>query len=139
MNVLKKSAIFSMLGLLASCSNDDDNENNLPTSIIGNWEVVSLMSDGVEYVESGGCLDKYFITEDTARYLEFYESNGQCIADENDITNYPILEYVYNGETFNFDGSTYQITEVSENTIKWSETYTEDGESVTDIETLQRE
>ncbi len=139
MNVLKKSAIFSMLVLLASCSSNDDNANTLPTSIIGDWEVISLMSDGVEYVESGDCLDKYFITEETARYLEFYESNNDCVADEDDITSYPILEYAYNGETFMFDGSTYQIIEVSENTIKWSETYTEDGEPVTDIETLQRE
>ncbi len=133
--------IFSMVGLLASCSNNDDNDNdnNLPASIIGDWKVISLMSDGVEYVESGDCLDKYFITEETARYLEFYEFNNDCVADEDDIVSYPILEYAYNGEIFTFDDSTYQIIEVSENTIKWSETYTEDGETITDTETLQRE
>lgn len=142
MNVLKKSALLCMLALLlVSCNNDDggNTTNNTPTSIVGNWKMISLMSDGVEYVEPGDCLDKYFITENTSRYLEYYSMNNTCIADEEDLTSYPILEYSYNGETFIFNGSTYQIIEVNENTIKWSETYIEDGNTVTDIETLERE
>lgn len=133
--------LTAIIGVMASCSSDDDDsKKDVPSSIIGNWEVISLISDGEELVESGeDCLDKYFITEDTARYLEYYESDNECVADQDDIEEYPILAYMYDGKTFVFDGSTYEIIEVTEDTIKWSETYTEEGETSTIIETLRKQ
>ncbi len=144
MKFLKTITLISMTMILISCGSDDDNnqEQSTPSSIIGNWRVVSLISEGEEIIEPEDCLDKYFITEDTARYLEYFPSfpaDGTCMANEDDFIDYPIASYTYNGETFIFNDSIFQIIEVTQNTIKWSETYEEDSETITDIETLERE
>jgi hypothetical protein len=146
MSLLKKIVFTSLIGISISCSTDDNNnssndDNNeaIPLSIIGDWEVVSFVSNEIELVEPDDCLSKYTITENTTRFLEYYPFNNECTADEDDIISYPILAYEYDGEVFIFDGLTYEIIELTENTIKWSATYLEDGETITDIEILQRE
>lgn len=141
MTVFKKVMVILFVGVFASCSSDDDTNTNTndEQSIIGNWEVISLVSDGVEFIEPNDtCFDKYFITAENARYLEYFPLNGECIAAEDDMVSYPILPYTYEGSTFVFGDATFQIIELTENTIKWSETYEEDGETIIDIEILRR-
>lgn len=60
------------------------------------------------------------------------------MAAEDDLITYPILSYTYNGTTFVFDDITFQILEITENTITWSYMVEEDGVTTTDIETLRR-
>ncbi|MGH1386277.1 hypothetical protein [Kordia sp.] len=139
MTVFKKVMAILFVCAFASCSSDDDTNTNDVQSIIGDWEVISLVSDGVEFIEPNDtCFDKYFITAENARYLEYFPLNGECIAAENDIISYPILPYTYEGSTFVFDDATFQIIELTQNTIKWSQTYEEEGETITDTETLRR-
>ncbi len=139
MTVFKKVMAILFVCAFASCSSDDDTNTNDVQSIIGDWEVISLVSDGVEFIEPNDtCFDKYFITVENARYLEYFPLNGECIAAENDIISYPILPYTYEGSTFVFDDATFQIIELTQNTIKWSQTYEEERETITDTETLRR-
>ncbi|OIQ20158.1 MAG: hypothetical protein BM557_05680 [Flavobacterium sp. MedPE-SWcel] len=53
-----------------ACSSDDDSGSTEPQSIVGAWQVVSFVSDAEKQIElNEQCLDKYFITENTAKFF----------------------------------------------------------------------
>ncbi|MEM6721398.1 MAG: hypothetical protein AAF611_18875 [Bacteroidota bacterium] len=140
MNLFKKVMMLLVIGICLSCESDDDATSNALQNIIGNWEVISLVSEeGEEFIEPNEpCFDKYFITEEDARYLEFFPFNDECLSAEDDFFTYPRLSYTYDGTTFIFDDGLFQIIEITENTIKWFHTYEIQDETITDMETLRR-
>lgn len=132
------------LGVFFSCNNDDNEENNNSNAatIIGNWELTSITSNGEELIENPDCLDRIIITALTYDYLEYFDfddGNG-CVLVDGQVLNPE--EYTLNGnillvtdadETFE-----YEIIELNSTTLKLQETYIEDDETFIDIETYNK-
>jgi len=132
------------VAILFSCNSDDDNQSNdtsLSANIIGVWELVSIVTNGETSDEGTECLDTVTITATTYDYTErfdFNDGNG-CMVISGVATPEPFFLNQNNffvtddGESFN-----YQIIEVTLTTLKLQETYTENGETITDIEIYNR-
>lgn len=130
------------IGLLASCSSDDSNDNTPATaSIIGEWELTSITSNGEELVENPDCLDRVIFSESTydySEYFDFEDGNG-CTLVSGEATP---EAYVLSGTTLSVtdegEALLYEILELSETTMKLKDVYTDGGETFTDIETYNR-
>jgi hypothetical protein len=126
------------LGLsVASCSSDDDNDGG-SASIEGKWELSQqgAIVNGKEILANatnGSCSnDTYEFTNDGKfKYTEYYNNEGKCEAESYSGTwtkNGNTLKIKFTGD----DEESYE-TEISGNKAKLKQTYTEDGQSVTDV------
>jgi hypothetical protein len=133
------------LGLLLSCSSDDETtteSNNFASDIIGEWELISVTSNGIELIDDGDCFDRIEITDSTYEYIEYadFEDGNGCV-EVGGQTNSP-EPYTLTGSNFSTsdEGETFEveIIELNSTRLKFQEVYTEDGETFTDIETYNR-
>ncbi len=86
-NVLFYAFLIVPFLLFTSCGNDDDNNEPAP-SIVGSWELNSVLEDGEETFDPNDCYDKstFIVNSDnTFKILYFAENqNGICYEDEDD-------------------------------------------------------
>lgn len=129
-----------VLGLnLTSCGGDDGPSTS--ADIVGKWELYKVgdKDDGSEYLElyehQSGC------SKDNVEFLD----NGDFVTTSYftgcETENYT-GSYTKTGTTLTvddgFDSTTLTIKELSSSTLKVYETYSEDGETFTDITIFKR-
>lgn len=140
--------VLAMGTLLSSCSSDDNNEN-VQGNIIGKWIFTKkgFIVNGQEnledypYVEECGEAGRpymEFYTNGTFKDVVFYHLLGECKETIETGT------WEKNGNTlttvFDFDGLTNVMTIISltNNELKETYTYTEEGETITEVYLYKR-
>ncbi|WP_163398049.1 lipocalin family protein [Flavobacterium fluviatile] len=129
------------LGLsVASCSSDDDNDGGTSGSIEGKWEpthygVIVNGKESLEAVSSGSCSKpileilsngtfKDTYSESYGGKCETYTETGTWTKKDNTFT------VKYEGET---SVDTYEIVELTGSKLKIKQTYTEEGQTYSEV------
>tara|TARA_R110002049_G_scaffold293731_1_gene478945 strand:- start:25978 stop:26418 length:441 start_codon:yes stop_codon:yes gene_type:complete len=140
---ISKILLFLLTTLTLSCSKDDDNSEINPSLIVGEWKLTSWIRNDVELVTNLDCLNHLIITDTQYilyQYWDFEDGNG-CVSVAEGA---PALQpYIIEGETITFtDGSVtylFELLALNQTIFKIKETYTEGGETNTEIETYTRQ
>lgn len=141
MKRLRNIFLILTIGLLVSCSSDNNSDSNSNASQIqGTWELYSLVSNGIEFIDDSDCLDRIIFTANTVKSIEYYdyEDGNGCILDyESEAGPYTLTGNMLTGTV---DGITvsFEIITLNATTLKMESTITEDGVAFTFVEILRR-
>lgn len=142
MKNLSKVALFLFFASasLTSCTKDDDGPST-SGNIVGQWEFYKEGErvDGKEYLDlyqhSAGCNNDYVVFSNTNSF-ESTNYNADCSVDSSTGTYTKIgntLTTTFAGESFSVE-----IKQLDKTTLKIYDTYTELGETFTDVTVLKR-
>ena len=112
----------------------------LKTDIIGAWELTSLKADGLELIEDADCLNQIIFTASTVQSNEYEDNEDDkgCVLDyESDAGPYSISGNKLTG-TVDDQTITFEIIELNAATLKMSGAVTEEGVTLTFIQTFKR-
>lgn len=144
---MNKLFLTLIIGILFSCSSDNNNPDPEQNSIIGTWKIISLTSNGTEelQIELDGsnppstaiCYWTEVYTETTA--TDIYYSGTDCTTETVDET----LGYAINGTTLSYTTGdqvdvSLEIIELTSTTLKLQDSYEELGENYVDIYTYTK-
>jgi len=131
--LLKNAVLIFFVGILFSCSSEDDNNPNKDkASIIGIWKLISETENGIDITES--CDLFYVFTADQAT-VKYYDDDD-CTQQFSDVASYSLNN---NTLTFSQGSDTFsvEVLELSATTLKIKEVDEEGsgGQTNTYIET----
>lgn len=129
--LLKNTVIILFIGILFSCSKDDDSLNiGDEVNIIGTWKLISETEDGVDITDP---CDLFYIFTTNEATVKYYDDET-CTQQFSDTASYTL-----NGSTLTFtqgsETSVQEIAELSATTLKIKEVYS----GITYIETFTKQ
>lgn len=141
MKKTKKLFLILFIGILFSCSKDNNNPEPDQNSIVGTWKITSLTSNGIEELQdvldySNICYWMEVATQTTITSIEF--SGTDCTTEDIGESE----PYTINGNIISFttgDQDSAEILELTSTTLKIQDAYEEDGESYIDIYTYTKQ
>jgi NifU-like protein involved in Fe-S cluster formation len=141
---MNKLFLTLFIGILFSCSSDDDNPETEQSSIVGTWKIISLTSNGTEELqdELNGqniCYWTEVYTQTTITDIDFSGTNCTTENTDSDISTYVIngttlLETYDNGQNLSLE-----ILELTNTTLRLQDSYEEVGENYVDIYTYTKQ
>lgn len=140
---ISKIFLFLLITLTLSCSKDDNTSEIDPSLIVGEWKMTSWIQNNVELITNLDCVNDLIVTDTqyiTYQYADFGDGKG-CVS-ISAVT--PILQpYTIEGKTITFtEGSnkwSFELLILNETTFEIKETFTEGGQTITEIETYTRQ
>lgn len=115
MKIIKLIMCFLLFAGIASCSNDDDGDSNMPPAndpILGEWRLDQVILDGEEE-EIGDCEAQTrinFLEDGTVTFEEYFPLDEECILEEYTENWEPRGNNVY--RFTDEDGDSYNVTVV---------------------------
>ena len=129
------------IGLLVACSSDDSSSSDsYESDIIGTWEITSLTVNSIDFLLGEECPSTLTFTATTIVSTDYFD---------NDDGNGCVVDYVSDPETYSISGSmltgtvddetiTFEITQLNATTLKLEAALTEDGQTLTIVQTFKR-
>jgi len=126
---LKNTLLILFVGILFSCSSEDDGEATIDkASIIGTWKQISETENGVDITESCDLFYIFTIDQVTVKYYD----DDNCTQQFSDVASYTldgnILSFVQGSDTFSVE-----VLELSATTLKIKEVDEEGSGAQTNI------
>lgn len=139
---MNKLFLTLLIGILFSCSSDNNDTEPEQYSILGTWKIVSLTSNGTEELQdeldyADICYWTEVYTQTTVTDIDF--SGTDCTTETVDET----LPYTINGTALSYTTGdqvdvSLEIIELTSTTLKLQDSYEELGENYVDVYTYMK-